>query len=168
MSTAHDPITICIGMRHAGVVPLIPARMLIHPSIKHVDIPPLLFYATPFTTTTTLHNTSPIPQRISVSMTTSESFVFAGHKTTRLTILPLASVRITGNLVAVACGRVVVPRVRCYVGGTDEKDKDGKEPLGKEVTDVRVRGGVDGRVTDLGSGSAVGEVLAFVRPRVGT
>ncbi|KAJ3175049.1 hypothetical protein HDU87_006445 [Geranomyces variabilis] len=141
----------------------LPRLQALHSSVcACIDIPPLICYAEPFTVTYTLCNLSAAVCHVSMTMDVSESFVFGGYKQTQVRLLPLSTTVMTYNCVAIACGRATLPRLRLLVinaGAEGSGDaKDGGGGGGREIVDVRVRGGVD---SGVGSG---GELVVFVRP----
>ncbi|KAI8917170.1 Gryzun, putative trafficking through golgi-domain-containing protein [Powellomyces hirtus] len=136
----------------------LPKLKISHDSVcACIDIPPLIFYTEPFTVTYTLYNLSLATHHLSMNMEVTDGFVFSGYKQTQARLLPLSSMVVTYNCVPIVCGKTTLPKLKISIMG--EGADLTKHGPGQEVTDLRVRGGVDS-----GVGTA-GELIAFVRPR---
>lgn len=115
----------------------------------------MIYHATPFTVTYTLHNTSLTAHHLSLTMDLTEGFVFSGYKQTQIRALPLSSIIMTYNCVPLVCGKVNIPKLKVSVIG------DGADGQGQEVTDVQIRGATQKGLAHDGG------LVAFVRPSIG-
>ncbi|KAI8820769.1 Gryzun, putative trafficking through golgi-domain-containing protein [Fimicolochytrium jonesii] len=127
-----------------------------------IDVPPLILHTTPFTVSYVIYNTSISISHVLLTMDVVEGFVVSGYKQTQIRLLPLSSMVVTYNCVALVCGKVCLPRLKATI--LDERQDDaaskaGAPPTGQFVNNLSVRGGANS-----GSLAANDDLFVFVRP----
>ncbi|KAI9100994.1 Gryzun, putative trafficking through golgi-domain-containing protein [Phlyctochytrium arcticum] len=122
-----------------------------------IDVPPILYYTTPFTVTYKLHNTSLNIYHLSLAMEVPDGFVFSGFKHTQVRLLPLSTMSISYICVPLLCGRTCLPKLRISIID-DSADKSAAQI---ELKNALVRGGLEGGML------AGTEFVGYVRPRGG-